>query len=167
MASSTSSGRDASFVSNVGGGGSEFSDFQGGLPGNVEFPQSGRSSTLPMPVPRVFNFHKQNGETDIDRAFFPLVLFIPVFVRVRFTVGTGTAALTLRHLSSKGDQYGVQFHTATVGVGTDLFFKLAWDELRSGAWIFGRDDGIKIDWVSPDGTIVWAVEIGIVTPLAM
>ena len=157
--------RTATFQSNVGG--EEYSDFQGGPSPNAEakFLLSGRLSTVPLPVPRTFGF---SGMGNIELAFFPRVVYVVVFVRIRFSVGTGGATLAMRQLSKKGDEYGVEIFKETQrGTTKDVLYVRTWDEIRSGAWTFARDDGIKIVWTAPVSPYRYAVEIGIIVPLAM
>lgn len=141
-------------------GGTEYSDFQFSSPAAPSFPVAGHRGPAALPQTLYVS-----GLENIDLVVFPRAVFIPVFIRCRFSIGSGTATMTIRQLSEQGDEYGILIHSESVGVGSDLAFKRTWNEIRSGAWTFARNDGLKIDWTSPDFTIKWAFEIGIVSPV--
>lgn len=93
-------------------------------------------------------------------------VFVPVFVRAKFTDGTGSATLSIKK-NTLGDTVNLYDFTlkeiATAGTSGKANVSLTYlaDELY-GFPLYGGED-LVLEWTNPDaGTMRWAVEVGLI-----
>lgn len=103
---------------------------------------------------------------EVSRARFKLDAdrFVPAFVRVTFTGGSGSADMAVRIDSRLGDHFDHTLFTFEA-VGTDgsqVHYRIPADELYE--WLLLRGDELVFEWTNPNGdnTQAWAAEVGMI-----
>ena len=107
--------------------------------------------------------------TDTEAQFFipDGSAFAPVFIRVHFAGGTGTADVKLNVDSLHESQFDVALFTfndrgiTAAGATEDINYRLPEDELVH--WLFQAGDKMTLTWTNPDsGNMSWGAEVGLI-----
>jgi len=124
--------------------------------------------------PRLIQYHRASDTGDMGDATdkhsvcrwrIDGAIYFPVFVRAKFTAGTGSATLSIIKSSDDdvNDLYDFTLQTVpTVGTsGTaNVIVNYLPDEVAT--YVFFPGDDLVLEWTNPDsGTMRWAVEVGL------
>ena len=85
----------------------------------------------------------------------------PVFLRVHFMDGSGTADLTLSVDSANGDEFDTLLYTMLArGLGADANLLFAdWELAGKSPWSMLDGDRFRVQWTNP-GEITWGLSFG-------
>ncbi len=88
-------------------------------------------------------------------------MFIPLFIRVHFVDGSGTADMDINIDSGDGPRFDMSLHTVkAVGTGNDVNWYLEGNDLHG--WMLGMGDRLVLTWTNPDsGTMLWGATAGL------
>ncbi len=93
--------------------------------------------------------------------------FAPVFIRVHFASGSGTADVRLNVDSRNESQFDVVLFTfnergiASTGLAADINYRLPEEQLVH--WLFQSGDKMTLTWTNPDtGNMSWGAEVGLI-----
>jgi len=107
--------------------------------------------------------------TDTEAQFFieDGSAFAPVFIRVHFAGGTGTADVRLNVDSRNESQFDTVLFTfnergiASTGLAADINYRLPEEQLVH--WLFQPGDKMTLTWTNPDtGNMSWGAEVGLI-----